>query len=87
MHNASSSGVNNLAASAAARNSACCVGSPSGELVELPLQAYPHTDWVVGVDLLWSQHAQFGKASAWLRQYLQAFKVFELDRNGNRTIL
>lgn len=59
----------------------------SGELVELPLQAYPHTDWVVGVDLLWSQQAQLGKASTWLRQYLQAFKVFEMDRNGNRTIL
>ncbi len=59
----------------------------SGELVELPLQAYPHTDWVVGVDLLWSRQAQLGQASLWLRHYLQQFKVFEMDRNGNRTIL
>ncbi|WP_454007896.1 LysR substrate-binding domain-containing protein, partial [Alcaligenes sp. Marseille-Q7550] len=52
----------------------------SGELVELPLQAYPHTDWVVGVDLLWSRQAQLGQASLWLRHYLQQFKVFEMDR-------
>jgi len=58
-----------------------------GELVELQLAAYPHTDWLVGVDLIWSKTRVLGKAGAWLKQRLQSHKVHELDRNGNSTTL
>lgn len=58
-----------------------------GELVELQLSAYPHTDWQIGVDLLWSRQRPLAKAEQWLRARLQANKVFELDRNGQTTTL
>jgi DNA-binding transcriptional LysR family regulator len=58
-----------------------------GEFVELQLAAYPHTDWLVGVDLIWSKARALGKAAVWLKRRLQAHKVFELDRNGNATTL
>lgn len=58
-----------------------------GELVELQLAAYPHTDWLVGVDLLWANTRALGKAGLWLRERLRRHKVFELDRNGNPTTL
>jgi DNA-binding transcriptional LysR family regulator len=59
----------------------------AGELVELQLEAYPHTDWLVGVDLLWQRRRQPGKAERWLRERLQRSKVFELDRRGISTTL
>lgn len=59
----------------------------AGELVELPLTAYPHTDWVVGVDLVWPKSHRLGKAGVWLLQRLQAHKVYETDRKGNDTTL
>lgn len=58
-----------------------------GELVELNLEAYPHTDWLVGVDMLWTKRGRLGKASAWMKDRLIAHKVYELDRHGNRTTL
>lgn len=59
----------------------------AGELVELQLQAYPHTDWLVGVDLLWHRRRRPGKAERWLRECLQRSKVFELDQRGVPTTL
>lgn len=59
----------------------------SGELVELQLEAYPHTDWLVGVDLLWQRRRRPGRAERWLRECLQRSKVFELDRRGVPTTL
>ncbi|MFE1811396.1 LysR family transcriptional regulator [Metapseudomonas otitidis] len=58
-----------------------------GELVELQLEAYPHTDWLVGVDLIWSRRQGAGPALAWLRERLAATKVAELDRLGRSTTL
>lgn len=58
-----------------------------GEFVELQLAAYPHTDWLVGVDLIWSKARVLGKAGVWLKRRLQDHKVYELDRNGNATTL
>lgn len=59
----------------------------SGELVELQLAAYPHTDWLVGVDLIWPLRQGPGKAQRWLRSRLMQGKVFELDRQGRATTL
>ncbi|ARU90571.1 LysR family transcriptional regulator [Pseudomonas sp. M30-35] len=59
----------------------------NGELVELQLDAYPHTDWLVGVDLVWPRQSRGGKAERWLKQRLMQSKVFELDRNGQSTTL
>jgi DNA-binding transcriptional LysR family regulator len=59
----------------------------SGEFVELQLAAYPHTDWLVGVDLIWPKARVLGKAAMWLKRRLQAHKVSERDRNGNATTL
>lgn len=58
-----------------------------GELVELQLSAYPHTDWQIGVDLLWARQRALTKAEQWLKARLQTHKVFELDRNGQATTL
>lgn len=58
-----------------------------GELVELQLSAYPHTDWQIGVDLLWARQRPLAKAEQWLKARLQTNKVFELDRNGQTTTL
>lgn len=44
--------------------------SSDGLLVELELDAYPFTDWTVGVDLVWSSLLRSGKAGAWLRDTL-----------------
>lgn len=43
---------------------------PNGEFVELQLEAYPYTDWTVGVDLVWSSGLRLGKAGTWLREAL-----------------
>jgi DNA-binding transcriptional LysR family regulator len=42
----------------------------NGEFVELQLEAYPCTDWNVGVDLVWSSSLRSGKAGTWLRDSL-----------------
>ncbi len=42
----------------------------SGALVELMLKTYPHTQWEVGVDLVWSCSAPRGPAASWLQQAL-----------------
>ncbi|MGR4039878.1 LysR family transcriptional regulator [Pseudomonas sp. 910_21] len=56
-----------------------------GELVELQLGAYPHTDWLVGVDLLWARQRVMGKAERWLKERLLRHKVYEVDRRGQST--
>ncbi|MFC4343161.1 LysR family transcriptional regulator [Cupriavidus numazuensis] len=56
-----------------------------GELVELQLAAYPHTDWLVGVDLLWRKSGRPGRADRWLRERLQQHMVFEVAQGGQRT--
>jgi len=56
-----------------------------GELVELRLAAYPHTDWLLGVDLLWNKAQPLGKAGRWLLQTLRDFKVSEADSAGHPT--
>src|SRR5690606_1184003 len=38
-----------------------------GSLVELSLAAYPHTDWHVGVDLLWAKSRRFNRVEQWLK--------------------
>jgi DNA-binding transcriptional LysR family regulator len=58
-----------------------------GELVELQLGAYPYTDWLVGVDLIWSKARVLGKAGAWLKRRLREQKVWEADRGGKGTTL
>ncbi|MGE8353561.1 MAG: LysR family transcriptional regulator [Pseudomonas protegens] len=55
------------------------------ELVELQLGAYPHTDWLVGVDLLWARQRVMGKAERWLKERLLRHKVYEVDRRGQST--
>jgi DNA-binding transcriptional LysR family regulator len=57
----------------------------SGDMVELRLQAYPHTDWLVGVDLLWNRSRPLGRAEGWLRDELARFKVCEVDSAGHPT--
>lgn len=59
----------------------------SGELVELKLEAYPHTDWLVGVDLIWPLRQGAGPAERWLRARIRQSKVFELDGLGRSTTL
>ncbi|MBB3141920.1 LysR family transcriptional regulator [Halomonas organivorans] len=56
-----------------------------GILVELPLAAYPHTDWLVGVDLLWNKQKPSGEVEAWLRRRLTENAIFEYDSRGNKT--
>ncbi|MCU1768181.1 LysR family transcriptional regulator [Pseudomonas protegens] len=56
-----------------------------GELVELQLGAYPHTDWLIGVDLLWARQRVMGKAERWLKERLLRQKVYEVDRRGQST--
>ena len=43
-----------------------------GALVELSLAAYPHTDWHVGVDLLWSKKTRFNRVEQWLKSSFEA---------------
>lgn len=59
----------------------------TGRLIELRQREYPHTDWIVAVDLLWSKQATAGKAQIWLRDRLVKHKIFEQDNAGNRTTL
>lgn len=57
----------------------------AGELVELQLEAYPHTDWLLGVDLLWNKARPLGRAGGWLRDELARLKVSETDSGGHPT--
>lgn len=59
----------------------------SGELVEMQLAAYPYTDWLVGVDLLWNRQRRLGEVECWLKERLRRSKVFEVDRRGQATTL
>ncbi|PRB40095.1 LysR family transcriptional regulator [Arthrobacter sp. MYb23] len=49
----------------------------SGELVELRLEAYQHTDWLVGVDLLYSLERRPTEPELWLRNRLASHVVSE----------
>jgi DNA-binding transcriptional LysR family regulator len=57
----------------------------SGELMDLQLAAYPHTDYLVGVDLLWGRAVPHGAAIAWLRERLRREKIFEHGTGGAPT--
>lgn len=46
-----------------------------GELIELLLEAYPHPNWLIGVDLLWSKQQRFGKIANWFQEYLMSYKI------------
>ena len=48
----------------------------SGQLVELSLEAYPHPNWLIGVDLLWSKGQRFGAVANWFQGHLQKYKIF-----------
>ncbi|MFF8841145.1 LysR family transcriptional regulator [Streptomyces sp. NPDC015127] len=54
-------------------------GLASGEFVELRLDAYEHTDWLVGVDLLYRRDGRHSEPELWLRDRLASHRVFELD--------
>ncbi len=58
-----------------------------GDLVELRQQEYPHTDWLVGIDMLWGKNRRQGKAACWLRERLLQHKISGQDTAGNRTTL
>lgn len=58
-----------------------------GILTELRQKEYPHTDWIVGVDLLWSRKKRAGRAMNWLIDRLLKNKIFEKDHAGNSTTL
>jgi len=47
----------------------------AGELKELQLQAYPFTDWNVGLDLVWRMEARPGAVATWLKAELAARNV------------
>lgn len=54
--------------------------------MELDLVAYPYTDWLVSVDLIWAKSGRpQGRAEQWLRQRFRENMVFEVDRRGQRT--
>lgn len=57
----------------------------SGELVELNLGAYPHTDWSVNVDVLWRRDRRFPPVEEWLRLQLCRHRVHEIGRDGQDT--
>lgn len=52
----------------------------AGELVELHLTAYPHTEWRPGVDLLWRLADGPGPAATWLRERLAAPALWPVPR-------
>ncbi|WP_309131351.1 LysR family transcriptional regulator [Brevibacterium sp.] len=57
----------------------------SGELVELQLDAYPYTDWLVSVDLIWRRGRRFGRVEQWLLDRLRQHRVHEVGRDGQDT--
>lgn len=42
----------------------------SGEIIELNLAAYPVTEWLVGLDMVWSSNKKTGVAADWLKNFL-----------------
>lgn len=58
----------------------------SGELVELRLDAYPFTDWIVSVDLIWRRGRRFGTVETWLLDRFRHHRVHELAADGQDTI-
>jgi len=57
----------------------------SGELVELYLEAYPYTDWIVSVDLLWQRRRRHNVAESWLVEELRSLKITEVSAFGQPT--
>lgn len=47
----------------------------TGELVELQLDAYPFTDWRVGLDMIWAIDAKPGVVATWLKSELGRIPV------------
>lgn len=47
----------------------------AGELKELTLEAYPFTEWSIGLDLIWSVEAKPGAIATWLKAELARTKV------------
>ncbi len=41
-----------------------------GLLIELQLEAYPVTEWQVGLDLIWSSNQALGLAGLWLKDFI-----------------
>ncbi|CAG9201985.1 LysR family transcriptional regulator [Paraburkholderia tropica] len=48
----------------------------AGELVELKLEAYPFTEWTVGLDLLWKAESTPGTIALWLKSELMRTASF-----------
>jgi len=48
----------------------------AGELVELKLEAYPFTEWTVGLDVLWRVDAKPGAVTTWLKSELLRSPAF-----------
>ncbi|MFD6134273.1 LysR family transcriptional regulator [Isoptericola sp. NPDC056618] len=57
----------------------------SGRLVELALEAYPHTDWIVSVDLLWQRRRRLDAAESWLVDAFRRLKISETSPFGQST--
>lgn len=53
----------------------------SGNLVELKQYEYPYSDWIVGVDLIWSKQAIQGKAKNWLINKFVSEPIFDFTQN------
>jgi len=47
----------------------------SGELVDISLQAYPFTPWLIGLDLIWNVETKPGIVAAWLKSELMKSAV------------
>ncbi|WP_158972686.1 LysR family transcriptional regulator [Paraglaciecola sp. L3A3] len=45
------------------------------QVTELQLSSYPHTEWTVGVDLVWSSSERLGQAGNWLRDALSLTSI------------
>ncbi|WP_321813419.1 MULTISPECIES: LysR family transcriptional regulator [unclassified Paraburkholderia] len=48
----------------------------AGELAELKLEAYPFTEWTVGLDLLWKAESRPGAIALWLKSELMRTPSF-----------
>lgn len=46
---------------------------------EIDLAAYPYTDWLVGVDLLWNRESRLGRAGHALRHVLTSYQIVESE--------
>jgi DNA-binding transcriptional LysR family regulator len=50
-----------------------------GDLVELRQRNYPHTDWLLSVELVWDRRRALGPAGAWLRERIATEAIRETD--------